>query len=207
VLQPFHYHLLTVFGCYTLVRSRLHYDSVAWNTDYNWRQHAWEYSAEVSSHVLQSSLFSTPWYLYESLSYIMHYMRFFLLMFIMVLNSILPCLKLLVLAFVFEMLEISRQTAVRRTEFSRKRLDMLASTVVTATWSLHGIFDCPGRDWVNMLLQVSPTSELDPATEEAMQWALHAQSAFLDMSRSTIAGHLLRHAETTTSDRTSWSIG
>jgi hypothetical protein len=33
-------------------------------------------------------------------------------------------------------------------------------------------------------------SALDPATEEAMQSALHVQSTFLDMSCSTTAGHL-----------------
>jgi hypothetical protein len=48
-------------------------------------------------------------------------------------------------------------------------------------------------------------SELAPATGVAMQSALHVQSTFLDISRSTTAGHLphsaldLRSAETTTS--------
>jgi ferredoxin len=75
--------------------------------------------------------------------------------------------------------------------------------------SCHEIFDSPKRDCVYLLVQVSPQeknpSELDPATEEAMQSALHVQFTFLDMSCSTTVGHLphsaleLRRAETTTS--------
>jgi hypothetical protein len=53
--------------------------------------------------------------------------------------------------------------------------------------------------------QEKKSSELDPATEEAMQSALHVQSTFQDMSLSNTAGHLphsaleLNRAETTTS--------
>jgi hypothetical protein len=60
-----------------------------------------------------------------------------------------------------------------------------------------------------MLLQLSPQernqSELDPATEVAVQKTLHVQATFQDMSRSATAGHRprsvleLRRAETTTS--------
>jgi hypothetical protein len=62
---------------------------------------------------------------------------------------------------------------------------------------------------MNMLLPVFPhernPSELDLATEEAIQSALNVQSTFPSMSRSTTAGHLphsaleLHHAKTTTS--------
>lgn len=92
-----------------------------------------------------------------------------------------------------------------QTVFSRTHLKVLASAVVT---SCHEIFDSPGRDCINVLLQVSPQEKIyqsDPATEEAMQSALHFQSTSLSISCSTTAGHLphcaleLHCAETTTS--------
>jgi hypothetical protein len=43
------------------------------------------------------------------------------------------------------------------------------------------------------------TSELDPATEEAMQLVLDVQSTFLGMLHSATAALELRRAETTTS--------
>jgi hypothetical protein len=50
--------------------------------------------------------------------------------------------------------------------------------------SCHENLDCPGRDCID-ILQVSPQeknpSQVDPATEEAMQSALDVQFTFLDM--------------------------
>jgi hypothetical protein len=48
--------------------------------------------------------------------------------------------------------------------------------------SCHEVFDGPGRGCINLLLQVcsqeKSRSELEPATEEATQSVLHAQSPF-----------------------------
>jgi hypothetical protein len=81
--------------------------------------------------------------------------------------------------------------AMHCTAFSRTCQNMWASNAVTAT--CHEIFNSPGRDCVNLLLQVSAQEkihQLDKATEEVMQSALHVQSTFLDMLLSTTAGYL-----------------
>jgi hypothetical protein len=108
------------------------------------------------------------------------------------------------------MLEISRQTALPHGILSKTPwyvgIDSCHSCMKSSR-DLRLSRERLSKHATSGVPHIKNPSELDPATEEAMQSALHAQSTFLDMSRSTIAGHLLRHAETTTSDRTSWSIG
>jgi hypothetical protein len=71
--------------------------------------------------------------------------------------------------------------------------------------SCHEIFDSSGRDCVNLLLQVSPQKNIHRSWIRRPRRPCSRPSTFLDMSRSTTAGHLphnvleLRRVETTTS--------
>jgi hypothetical protein len=105
---------------------------------------------------------------------------------------------------------ISRQTAVHPMAFCRTRLNMLASTIVTAAWSLatrssiilEGTaqtcsFGCAyRRESIGVTFGEPGGHAIGPPPP-------HVQSTFLDMSRSTTDGHLphsaleLRRAGTT----------
>jgi hypothetical protein len=100
---------------------------------------------------------------------------------------------------------ISRQTAV----LSGSRRNVLSSTVVTAAEVLPRDIRKSWEGLRKHAPDVFPqrkknASDWDPATEVATLSALHVQSTFLDMSRSTTNGHIpdsaseLRRAETTT---------
>jgi hypothetical protein len=82
---------------------------------------------------------------------------------------------------------------------------MFGSTIIAA---YHKIFDGPTEYLHKRISSRVPTgndpSELDPATEEAIQFSFYFESNFQDTSYSTTAGYfchcvlVLRCAETTT---------
>jgi hypothetical protein len=83
--------------------------------------------------------------------------------------------------------------------FSPMRFNVLELTTGTAAFKYcHESFDSPGKDCINVLLQMSPTGknslEFDLITDEAMQSAIDIQSVFLGMFCSTTARHLPHNA-------------